>query len=229
METIRPKTLALQEVRSEGFWVDLLTCLPWTVLAIKSALPRWVMIVKTLRVRHLARREEVHVIFESDWFVIIRLLLFVMLGGHILSCVFFWVTWETKAYKRHPYFLLNEVPHYFFETYTYVLRASTYMVLGADMEGYSDLENTIIFFSTLLGMLVNALVFSQIIVVISRRSTLETQEVEESNNTRQAMQTLGLPSALQLRIFAHYTYERVHRGQGTVDKLLGGLSQQLNF
>jgi len=73
------------------------------------------------------------------------------------------------------------------------------------------------------------LVFSQIIVVISRRSTLETREIEEDNNTRQAMQTLGIPSSLQLRIFAHYTYERVHRGHGTVEQLLGGLSDQLNF
>merc|ERR1719201_1447526 len=200
--------------------------------------------------RHLGRRRDIYgVIQEHDFQGITKMLLGVMLAGHLLSCFYFSLTtsWtlisltETSGVQnslnslnrmslpRHPIFQLTEAPYGFFDFYTFSLRAATYLILGADLEGFSLAENHAIFFCTLLGVGVNALVFSQIIVVISRRSTLETQMVEESNNTREAMRTLGLPSTLQLRILAHYTYERVHRGHGTVVKLLGGLSEQLNF
>jgi CRP-like cAMP-binding protein len=227
METIRPKTLALNELKSKGFWIDLLTCFPWRV--IKGDALHYVLLVKILRVRHLTRRKSASVVIDRDLVLITKLLSFVMLGGHVLSCCYFLIAYETKSFSRHPYFELTESPYGFFDFYTFSLRAATYLILGADLEGYNDIENTLIFFCTLLGVMVNALVFSQIIVLISRRSTLETQMVEESNNTREAMQTLGLPSMLQLRILAHYAYERVHRGHGTIVKLLGGLSEQLNF
>jgi CRP-like cAMP-binding protein len=250
METVRPRTLAVQELKSKGFWIDLLTCIPSTLFVVSADAPRVLLLNKILRMRHLGRRRDIYgVIQEHDFQGITKMLLGVMLAGHLLSCFYFSLTtsWtlisltETSGVQnslnslnrmslpRHPIFQLTEAPYGFFDFYTFSLRASTYLILGADLEGFSLAENHAIFFCTLLGVGVNAYVFSQIIVVISRRSTLETQNVEESNNTREAMRTLNLPSTLQLRILAHYTYERVHRGHGAITKLLGGLSEQLNF
>lgn len=227
-EVCNPRRIMLLEMSSFGFWIDLISSVPWTSIAVAGFGPIWVGVFKMLRVQHLASQPSVSIVFQKDARLIVRLISLVMLGGHCISCVYFAISWHSKMFKRHPYFQLGH-PYGFVEYYTYALRASVYLVVGTDVEGYSEMENTFIFFITPLGVMVNALVFSQIIVVISRRSTLETQEVEEDNNTRQAMQTLSIPSSLQLRIFAHYTYERVHRGHGTVDMLLGGLSDQLNF
>ena len=46
---------------------------------------------------------------------------------------------------------------------------------------------------------------------------------------QQAMVTLGLSPALQLRIVSYFTYERLHRSHVTFDALFQRLSPQLRF
>jgi CRP-like cAMP-binding protein len=227
-ETCRPKTLVTQELHSKAFWLDLASCLPWTH-AVRSGLPEWVSLVKLVRARHLLDERSTSVILQNDIMFGVRLLFLVAIAGHCLACAYFAITVKVPTYDRHFYFISAQGRLGFFEHYAIALRTCVYLVLGADIEGYSDLENLFVVCWTPVGVMVNALVLSQVIVVIFRRSTLETQEVEERNKTRHAMQSLALPSALQLRIFAHYTFERVNRGHDTISKLLGGLSEQLNF
>lgn len=230
-ETCSPATLARRELRSFKFWVDLVTCLPWALFVPTGPVPAVFACIKVFRLRFLAKPAPSSLILPQDVDLVARSLMLVLVSGHLLSCAYFCLLWYTDTFGRRPYFELtaNTVRHGLGEHYADALRNSVNLVLGADMEGYTDLENFLHVVWTPVGIMANALLFSQILVVISRRFTLENQECVESHKMRSCMQTLSLPSALQLRIFAHYTYERVHKGHGTIDTLAGGLSEQLNF
>jgi len=181
-------------------------------------------------------------LFQTDDVSQIAFIFFlIMIGGHLIGCLFFLLASRTHSIYRHPSINPDvdcaEKPRETYSVgygdwgslYSYSFKTGVYLCLSIDMEGYSDLENLFIVLITPIGALFNALIFSNIIVLVSRRSALETQHVEHSDKIRQAMITLALPSSLQLRILSYYTYERIHRSHATFNALFQGLNRQLNF
>jgi voltage-gated potassium channel len=239
-ETCDPAKIFRKRTRSPRWWMDLLSCFPAAVIyAYPSLSVNWLIIKLVCRLRcttaWLFGSNSARLRMQPYWQSILRLLLLIMLLGHLLGCFWHLIStplehsplegsaggkrWIDPEYADRPLFLY----------YTYFTKIGLYLALGIIVQGYSVVENSLIVVLAPLGAVVNALVLSSIIVIVSRHSALETHAMEQQAQLKQAIEAQGLPSTIQLRLMAYHTQKRAHRCRTETQVIFRGLSPQLHF
>jgi hypothetical protein len=157
-------------------------------------------------------------------------------GGHIVACAWFWIIFEV-AHNIHVHMpedgswshCLGSNANCWLRFYSLSLNEGIYLILGIDREAYSMPEYWFLALMLPVGALIHAHVLSGLILLIQRRGALETHLYEHTTAVSQAMRTLGVSPALQLRIISYFTYERIHRNGNAFNALFRRLSPQLRF
>lgn len=220
-----------ETLRSKTFWVDVVTCIPCAI----PGVPVWLGCSKLLRGWRLVGRGDPW-LKQNNLHFMARCVFMILLGGHVLGCL--WFRAVLRHVQSHPMILASALGgRASFETanrplllyYAYAWKIGVYLLLGIDTVGSTVSENFLVAVCAPIGALANAMVFSQIIVMVSRRAALDTEQAEHNNAVRQAMESLDLPRSLRLRILAFYSYQQIHRSSLTLEALFDGLSSQLSF
>jgi CRP-like cAMP-binding protein len=244
VETCDPERIRLLTLRSFFFYFDLISCVPHALLemALESS-PVWLRCTKLIRFRHFLPwvtdwQGGNSLVMGNPWQQVLRLVLIIVITGHCMGC--FWYRVSKPAAEKHPLLVAAAGGEFWKETsdysarplflfYTYFGKTGLYLTLGIIVQGYSQVENALIFFLAPVGSMVSAYVFSCIVVLVSRSSANKTKEMETSSKLKQAFRTQNLPASLQLRIFAYHTQQRVHRCSSQSQTLFRDLSDQLKF
>lgn len=242
VEICLPERVIWKVLNRGSFWIDLTSSFPWTLCcsSAPSVFPRWLALIKTLRGWHIFERSHTWLVFQQDLNTIPLLLSVIFLFGHVLACVYYYLILDGIPVPDRG----NMFPEWnFVQCYMYSYRICVYLLLGEDMEDITTsgdffdanlgrlgyIQDLFVVFCMPIGSLINALVFSQIIVIVQRRSALETIHIEHENQLRQTMISYDLPSSLQLRMLAYYKYEKIHQAHATFGTIFKNLSPQLNF
>eukprot|EP00397_Hematodinium_sp_SG-2012_P001761 GEMP01001766.1.p1 GENE.GEMP01001766.1~~GEMP01001766.1.p1 ORF type:complete len:990 (+),score=211.45 GEMP01001766.1:110-3079(+) len=238
-ETVDPQRIWKATLSDWTFWCDTMTCFPWLEMASKSrgSIARIAQVGVLLRGWRLKKKSLKRWFLAKDGiFSILWLLIYVIFVGHLAGCFFF--LFHSVSLNRHPGLHGQGAENHCASEsssaslsllYLYTLKTGVYLMLAIDIGGYSSWENLFIALISPVGALFNACVVSQIIIMVTRRSALDSEHTERTDNVRQAMATLALPSTLQLRVMSYYTYEKIHRSHATYNALFQGLNSQLNF
>lgn len=240
VETCNPEKIRRRCLRSLAWWADLLSCTPGALLKIFPALSVRIQLLKGIRLRCLLSwifdlNNTSLLVMRPYWQQILRLVLLIFLLGHLVGC--FWHSISSPS--LHP--LLDEsaggqrwalpenADRALLLYYAYFCKTGLYLALGIIVQGYSVVENALIGVLAPLGAVVNALILSRIIVLVSRSTALETRSLERMEHLKQAISTQGLPASIQLRILAYHTQQRVQRSREDTREIFRGLSMQLHF
>jgi len=227
------------------FWMDVMSLVPLVMLEqIAGVGFSRVALVKALRGWRISRTPPEHLFVPSSTFILCQLTFFILMGGHLLACVWFTIVERentmmyhiashdlvstSAASERYECLFVDE-RGCFFLLYTVSLHQGIYLLLGIDLDAASSIEHFLLTLCAPLGALIHAFMLGKIMLVIQRHSALETKQNEHTLAIQEAMRILGLPPNLQMRIIAFFTYERIHRSGRLFDALFTHLSPQLRF
>jgi CRP-like cAMP-binding protein len=227
------------------FWFDICSCFPLlVVLAItrSSTLTRCTALAKAFRGWRIFRTPPEHVFLPSTIFQLAQLGGMVMMGGHLIACMWFSMVYdELQTMKEHVpednlgyKVCLEPLWHLSTNTcwwnlYTVSLHQGMYLLLGIEVNAVSAWEHFFSAFLAPVGALVHAYMLGRIILLIQRTGALETKKNEHTMAVQEAMRILGLTPDLQMRIVTYFTYERIHRSGRLFHDLFQDLSPQLRF
>ncbi|CAK0867890.1 unnamed protein product [Prorocentrum cordatum] len=241
-ESCSAKRILLYNLRDPRFWMDVVSCVPLVLLESLSAggpgtegVARWGALLKALRGWRITRTPPEHRFVPSVRFVLLQLAGAMLMGGHLLACVWFMlVREEEKTITQH--FPEDYMPEGYTESdfdfwrlYVLSLNQGVYLLLGIDRDAYGPLELAFVTLCAPVGVLVHAFVFGKVVLLIQRMGALETKQNEHTRSVQEAMRILGLPANLQMRLVAFFTYERIHRSARLFNALFADLSPQLRF
>jgi len=241
VETCDSRTIRRRMLCSFGFWADLASCVPFMPLRyFAPQAPVAVRCLKLLRFRRLlpwvlAWQGGTDLVMRPYWRQVLRLVLFIIISGHLMGCFWHLATSPEKHPLLHeaaggvPWSSPEKADRPLFLYYTYFCRTGLYITLGIIVQGHSVFEDFLLVVLAPIGAFANGFVFSAIVVLVSRSTALETHRIERTEQLKQAISTQALPSSLQLRIFAYHTQQRVQRQTSQCNSLFRGLSSQLWF
>eukprot|EP00746_Dinoflagellata_sp_MGD_P021511 gnl/MRDRNA2_/MRDRNA2_150223_c0_seq1.p1 gnl/MRDRNA2_/MRDRNA2_150223_c0~~gnl/MRDRNA2_/MRDRNA2_150223_c0_seq1.p1 ORF type:complete len:1021 (+),score=158.83 gnl/MRDRNA2_/MRDRNA2_150223_c0_seq1:138-3200(+) len=235
-ESCKPSKIFYDHLVSRTFWFDVVSLVPMAVIvaaADGAQWGRWLMLVKGLRSWRLSREPPRTVFVSSNHFVMFNLLITLIIGGHLLACLWFTIVYEyTGTCPKHYELNGGETPvpyKGFWEYYFLSLNNGIYLLLGIERDAASTIEHAFLTLCVPIGAFAHAYVFGEIVLLIERRGMLDSIENEQTLAMQQAMRLLGLSPALQLRIIAYFTYERLRRNSRSCDIMLRRLSPQLRY
>jgi voltage-gated potassium channel len=233
------KAIHARNFFSKCFWFDIFSCIPliFIVGITSSTLTRLIAFVKSLRGWRIFRTPPEHLFVPSTSFQLFQLSGFIMMGGHLIACLWFSLVHEAEntmvhhspASESYAVCLENGSASCLWELYTVSINQGIYLLMGIECNAYSAWEHFFVTVCAPLGALVHAYMLGRIILLIQRRGTLETKKNEHTMAIQEAMRTLDLPPDLQMRIVTFFTYERIHRSGRLFKELFEDLSPQLRF
>eukprot|EP00427_Karlodinium_veneficum_P031811 CAMPEP_0169196582 /NCGR_PEP_ID=MMETSP1016-20121227/7809_1 /TAXON_ID=342587 /ORGANISM="Karlodinium micrum, Strain CCMP2283" /LENGTH=544 /DNA_ID=CAMNT_0009273167 /DNA_START=268 /DNA_END=1902 /DNA_ORIENTATION=- len=174
-------------------------------------------------------------------FLLVRISLGMSMGGHLLACLWFFLVYEhegtigehiqstEESWQVCLSFVGVPPSGCLWRLYSLSLNMGIYLLLGIDRDAYSALEHFFLTFCLPLGALVHALVLGEIILLLQRRSALDSDQDAHTQAVHEAMRILSLPAGLQVRIITYFTYERLKRCGRLFNQFFTDLSPQLRF
>ena len=221
--------LKVHRLKSVTWWCDVASCLPWLVMEFVMPGAYWMLILKVLRVWRLSYKPARFRVVPNPIFDYLYILTGILIAGHWVACLFFKIAYTAATLDDFHLKEMAEstgapIVRYFLFCY----KMGVYLLIGMDREGYSDYENMLLSVFAPVGSLVQAVVLGRVLVLVQRRSALQTQADETTQKLRQAMVSLHIPPSLQLRILSYFTYQRTHSAF-TFSELFKGLSEHLLF
>jgi CRP-like cAMP-binding protein len=231
-ETCSSRRILSHNLRDLRFWLDVVSCMPLVLVGRPPGAhgaSRWAALLKALRGWRISRTPPEHRFVPSARFLLLQLAGAMLMGGHLLACVWFVLVFEKENTMAHHLPDSYSESGGFWELYVVSLNQGVYLLLGIDRDAYSSSERAFVTVCAPAGVLVHAFVFGKIILLIQRSSALETKQNEHTLAVQEAMRILGLPADLQMRIVAFFTYERIHRSGRLFQTLFSDLSPQLRF
>jgi CRP-like cAMP-binding protein len=242
MEICRPRKIIQKHVTDRCFWLDILSCCPLIVLenimGQSADAPSWIVLLKSLRGWRIMRLPPKHRFVTSMAFLLARIFLVMLMGGHFLACFWFLLVYGNDTIEQHInadgwkecFSFIDTAPHLcVWRLYSISLNQGIYLLMGIDREAYSALEHFFLTVCMPLGALFHALVLGEVILMLQRHGALETRQNEHSLAVQEAMRILGLPPGLQVRIITYFTFERLKRCGRFINQFFTDLSPQLRF
>lgn len=236
------KKIVTSNLSSSKFWADVMSCVPLILLSgifNGSSFMRWIALLKACRGWRIFRTPPEHRFVPSTLFQLVQLSCSIMMGGHLIACIWFMLVHEGEDTMRHHVPWHNQAyrdcltsgptASCFWKLYTVSINQGIYLLMGIECTAYSANEHFFLTLCAPAGALVHAYMLGQIILLIQRRGALETKQNEHTLAIQEAMRILGLPPNLQMRIITFFTYERIHRSGRLVAGLFTDLSPQLRF
>ena len=235
-EVVERHELIRHRLKSIPWWADIISCIPWLVIdRIHKANPGhdlyWFVVIKLIRVWRLSFKPARFRVVPNALFEYLFILGAILILGHWVACVFFRITWSAGTLVGvHLERMADSEGPPIVRYFLFCFKMGVYLLIGMDRDGYSDYENMLLSIFAPVGSVVQAVVLGRVILLVQRRSALQTQAEETTQKLRQAMVSLHIPPTLQLRILSYFTYQRTHRaGAFTFSELFKGLSEHLLF
>lgn len=248
-EYCMPGRILRAHLKDIRFWMDVISCVPLIFFQMFAGGGRIrLALIKALRGWRISRMPPEHQFVPSNTFLVLQLAGLILMGGHLLACIWFIIVYETEGTmrmklplsstsgeamsphaERYEVCLGESPPACFWELYTVSFMNGVYLLMGIDREAHSAFEHLFVTLCAPVGLLVHACMLGEIVLLIQRRGALETRQNEQTLAIQEAMRILGLPPNLQMRISAFFTYERIHRSGRLFDALFAHLSPQLRF
>eukprot|EP00928_Gymnodinium_smaydae_P099486 TRINITY_DN9509_c0_g3_i1.p1 TRINITY_DN9509_c0_g3~~TRINITY_DN9509_c0_g3_i1.p1 ORF type:complete len:933 (+),score=172.00 TRINITY_DN9509_c0_g3_i1:232-3030(+) len=224
------------------FWADVVSCVPLIVLrgfgtgTATARLP----LVKVLRAWRLTRTPPEHQYVPSTVYTLIQLLLSILMGGHFMACIWFYIVDELDdVFIRHgaadaeasdfAHCYTDATSNCFWYFYAVAMNMGVYLLMGVDKQSHSTREHLFTTICTPVGCVVNAYLLGKIILIIQRQGAIASRQNERMREISEAMKVLALPAHLKMRMMSFFTYERIHRSGRLFHVLFADLSPQLRF
>lgn len=226
------KNIFLMTIQSKSFWCDVVSFLP--IAQICSGLgvtPRWLWLTKAVRGWRLFRVPPRVKNMPSTKFMMFRIGMVIVVGGHLFACVWFCLvhdilnSFDLQLSAQTP----RESYLEWWEYYAFAANEGIYLLLAVDRIAHTPYQNLFHFACVPVGAIAHAYIFGQIVMIAERKGTLETQAQEHAMAVKNTMTSLGMPPELQLRMMSYFTYERIHLSKNEIDVIFRHLSPQLRF
>ena len=231
------------------FWIDLLAAIPIDKIitgvimggsnnALKMLkgvrLLRQIRMLKLLRLMRIAKilrqkkkgNANFTVSRTAHAFKMLKLVSVVLFLAHFLAC--FWYSFSDDLEPSSGFLAWEKHHNPHMSIYLRTLYHTTAMLISdqGGVEPYSDMDLIFCTLCMLMGSVVISVVFGQMALIISNMNAQKSEFQRKMERLGTSMKYLGLPQALQQRIFRYYIYLwEQHR---SIDGKLGSFVEELS-
>eukprot|EP00397_Hematodinium_sp_SG-2012_P017335 GEMP01017722.1.p1 GENE.GEMP01017722.1~~GEMP01017722.1.p1 ORF type:complete len:636 (+),score=113.37 GEMP01017722.1:320-2227(+) len=228
------------------FWLDIWSFGGLFCFTNTSVAHHWLCLLPLLRAPHMTEKPIRYLLSTPPWFKLAKLAFSHLLLGHLVSCAWFLIVWQAESFGCHwgmmsdktmtdvcelqeNVLLLDGPPWY--HLYGMSLVQGAYMILGLDRVAFSTAEHYYLSILAPLGAVVQAYIFGEVFLIVSRRQHLATQRHAEDAIIATSFRLLeAVPAIFQERTVAFFSYQRIHCSQqNSQEELLRPLTAQLRF
>eukprot|EP00440_Ansanella_granifera_P000782 gb/GFBE01000845.1/.p1 GENE.gb/GFBE01000845.1/~~gb/GFBE01000845.1/.p1 ORF type:complete len:802 (+),score=141.79 gb/GFBE01000845.1/:1-2406(+) len=242
-EFCKGSSILWMNLKHASLWLDFVSCLPASVLGAVVGFQRSIFAVKMVRCWRVFDSPAAHEFRPMGTFFLLQMVLQIFMGAHVLGTIWFLIVYEVDDVLERQMVDRGDLVHSYHACeaeklplirclWTYLsvcLHQGMYLLLGLDRTAYSELEHLLLVFCTPVGLFVNVYVLGEILVLIQRRSQLQTEQAASNQWNKEAMDAMQLPSNLRMRVDAYFTFRTMHRLGNHFKQFFAELNPQLHF
>eukprot|EP00397_Hematodinium_sp_SG-2012_P003229 GEMP01003237.1.p1 GENE.GEMP01003237.1~~GEMP01003237.1.p1 ORF type:complete len:868 (+),score=143.14 GEMP01003237.1:190-2793(+) len=228
-EIVDPSAIRSYIFHSPSFYLDLISAVPWMIIAPGSQL-RWLLLLRGHRLLRtpLSWEESIRcsaITGLSDFLQMFRVIVWFFLLSHLLGCI--WFRCQGEASRIRHVSDVEEHERTPFTFYMQAFRDGAYMLMTRDRPAFTDLELAVVGCMGPSGAFFIIWMTGHFAVLLQRLQALTSKNFEELSLIRAAMDRQRLPKELQFRVLRFHYYSYLQHDVMAYEVLFRSLSTPL--